>query len=42
MAVTPACNADGTVYASFMLSRGSQYYPVVDASFDHGVAGSPM
>ena len=27
---------DGTVYASFMLSRGSQYYPVVDASFDHG------
>jgi hypothetical protein len=36
MAVTPAGNADGTVYASFMLSRGSQYYPVVDASFDHG------
>jgi hypothetical protein len=28
---------DGTVYASFMLSRGGQYYPVVDASFDHGV-----
>ena len=27
---------DGTVYASFMLSRGGQYYPVVDASFDHG------
>ena len=27
---------DGTVYASFMLSRNSQYYPVVDASFDHG------
>ncbi len=27
---------DGTVYASFMLARGSQYYPVVDASFDHG------
>jgi hypothetical protein len=38
MAVTPAGNADGTVYASFMLSRGSQYYPVVDASFDHGAA----
>ena len=28
---------DGTVYASFMISRGGQYYPVVDASFDHGV-----
>lgn len=28
---------DGTVYASFMLARGGQYYPVVDASFDHGV-----
>lgn len=27
---------NGTVYASFMLSRGGQYYPVVDASFDHG------
>jgi hypothetical protein len=27
---------DGTVYASFMLSRGGQYYPVVDASYDHG------
>ena len=27
---------DGTVYASFMLSRGGQYYPVVDASFDYG------
>jgi hypothetical protein len=27
---------DGTVYAAFMLSRGGQYYPVVDASFDHG------
>ena len=32
LAVAP----DGTVYASFMLSRGGQYYPVVDASFDHG------
>jgi len=29
---------DGTVYASFMLSRGAQYYPVVDASFDHGAS----
>src|SRR5229473_1712073 len=28
---------DGTVYASFMLSRNGRYYPVVDASFDHGV-----
>jgi hypothetical protein len=28
---------DGTVYASFMLARNGQYYPVVDASFDHGV-----
>jgi hypothetical protein len=27
---------NGTVYASFMLARNSQYYPVVDASFDHG------
>ena len=32
LAVAP----DGTVYASFMLARNSQYYPVVDASFDHG------
>src|SRR5689334_15976365 len=31
-----AVGPDGTVYASFMLARGSQYYPVVDASFDHG------
>ena len=29
---------DGTVYASFMLSRAGQYYPVVDASFDHGAS----
>ena len=28
---------DGTVYASFMLARNGQYYPVVDASFDHAV-----
>ncbi len=27
---------DGTVYAAFMLARNGQYYPVVDASFDHG------
>lgn len=29
---------DGTVYASFMLSREGQYYPVVEASFDHGAS----
>jgi hypothetical protein len=29
---------DGTVYAAFMRSRGGQYYPVVDASFDHGAS----
>src|SRR5436853_1804369 len=27
---------DGTVYAVFMLTKGAQWYPVVDASFDHG------
>jgi hypothetical protein len=27
---------DGTVYAAFMISRGDQAYPVVEASFDHG------
>jgi hypothetical protein len=27
---------DGIVYASFMLARNGQFYPVVDASFDHG------
>ncbi|HET7466278.1 MAG TPA: sialidase family protein [Candidatus Dormibacteraeota bacterium] len=27
---------DGTVYAAFMIAKGSQWYPVVDASFDHG------
>jgi hypothetical protein len=31
-----AVEPDGTVYAAFMLSKGSQFYPVVDASFDHG------
>jgi hypothetical protein len=28
---------DGTVYATFMLTHGAQWYPVVAASFDHGV-----
>ena len=28
---------NGTVYVSFMMLQGGQYYPVVDASFDHGV-----
>src|SRR3954447_22936260 len=27
---------NGTVYAAFMVAKGSQYYPVVAASFDHG------
>ena len=27
---------DGTVYAAFMLTHSSQWYPVVAASFDHG------
>ncbi len=34
LAVAP----NGTVYASFMVSRGRQYYPVVAASFDHGAS----
>ena len=29
---------DGTVYASFMLNRDGQFYPVVDASSDHAVS----
>src|SRR5438477_353764 len=33
LAVAP----DGTVYATFMLAKGGQWYPVVAASFDHGV-----
>src|SRR5213082_2075504 len=33
LAVAP----DGTVYAEFMLAKGGQWYPVVAASFDHGV-----
>jgi hypothetical protein len=28
---------NGTVYAAFMIAKGSQWYPVVAASFDHGV-----
>src|SRR6266699_7290168 len=28
---------DGTVYATFMIAEASQWYPVVAASFDHGV-----
>src|SRR5205814_6036527 len=31
-----AVGPDGTVYAAFMVAHGSQWYPVVDASFDHG------
>ena len=31
-----AVGADGTVYAVFMLTRASQWYPVIAASFDHG------
>jgi hypothetical protein len=34
-AVTVAPN--GTVYAAFMIAKASQWYPVVAASFDHGV-----
>ncbi|GAC1483159.1 MAG: hypothetical protein PVSMB9_08960 [Candidatus Dormibacteria bacterium] len=33
LAVAP----NGTVYAAFMLARNSDWYPVVAASFDHGV-----
>src|SRR5436309_1295783 len=28
---------DGTVYASFMIARSGEWYPVVDASRDHGL-----
>ena len=28
---------DGTVYAAFMIAKGTDWYPVVAASFDHGV-----
>jgi len=29
--------SDGTVYAAFMVAKSSQWYPVVAASFDHGM-----
>src|SRR5881296_165390 len=32
-----AVGPDGTVYATFMLTHGAQWYPVVAASFDRGV-----
>jgi hypothetical protein len=32
-----AVGPDGTVYAVFMLTHGAAWYPVVAASFDHGV-----
>ena len=32
----------GIVYASFMVSKGGQYYPVVAASFDHGATFSQV
>jgi len=31
-----AVGPDGTVYAAFMRAHNNQWYPVVDASFDHG------
>ena len=34
LAVAP----DGTVYAAFMRAKGSQWYPVVAASFNHGLS----
>ena len=33
---------NGTVYASFMINKGGQYYPVVAASFDHGATFSQV
>src|SRR6266487_803965 len=33
---------DGTVYASFMIAKGGQWYPVVAASFDHGATFSQV
>src|SRR3954452_16397004 len=32
-----AVASDGTVYAAFMVAKGSQWYPIVAASFDHGM-----
>jgi hypothetical protein len=37
-----AVGPDGTVYAAFMIARGSQWYPVVAASFDHGATFSQV
>lgn len=31
-----AVGPDGTVYVAFMVARSNQWYPVVDASYDHG------
>jgi hypothetical protein len=36
--VVTVAPGDGTVYAAFMIAKGGQYYPVVAASFDHGVS----
>ncbi len=33
---------DGTVYSSFMIAKGSQWYPVVAASSDHGASFSQV
>jgi hypothetical protein len=33
---TVAVAPNGNVYAAFIVSKGGAYYPVVDASFDHG------
>ena len=33
---------DGTVYASFMIAKGGQWYPVVAASFNHGASFSQV
>ena len=37
-----AAAPDGTVYVAFMLAKGSQWYPVVAASFDHGASFSQV
>jgi hypothetical protein len=37
-----AVGPDGTVYAGFMLAKGAQWYPVVAASFDHGLTFSQV
>src|SRR5712692_220409 len=37
-----AVGPDGTVYASFMIAKASQRYPVVAASFDHGATFSQV